>query len=219
MLVVLLYFYGYKAEYFDYIYIAALCLSCIFCWSDKDTLGALFILLGFWLGSEVLIRVPDEWPYWIAVYGTGLVICIYYFQHVAAKIALMIVCYSVAAEMFWWFQQYDKKPEVHYYVGLLVLTVWTRQLLFDRIFIADKYFNYTSGKTGLDTHARGILYIDFVVILSMILEYFARHLSGINDASTIYYLYSPLSQVISGMTLAAIYMHFFNNQSKKYLSA
>jgi hypothetical protein len=215
----LLYLYGDNSTHFDSIYIGALGLSCVFCWQDKDTLGALFILLAYWVSSKILINVPDEWPYWLLIYGGSATVCWYYFHNFAAKLAFIIVLYSVLAEGVWWFQEYADKPEVHYYVGLLTVTVWIRQLLFNRIFIADKYFNYTSGKTGLDTHARGILYLDFVVILAMTVEYFVRHLGGVSDASTVYYLYSPLTQVISGMTLAAIYMHYFNNQSKKYLSA
>jgi hypothetical protein len=219
VLAVLLYLYGGDANHFDKIYIAALGLSCIFCWSDKDTLGALLILLGYWLGSEVLDRVPDQLHYLIAVYGLSIAICILYFQHITAKITLIIVLYTVAAEYLWWRQDYGSKPEIHYYVGLLMLTVWTRQLLFNRIFIADKYFNYTSGKTGLDTHAGAILYLSFVLILLMTGEYLVRHVGGMNNVTTIYYLYSFVSQMISGMILAAIYMHYFNNQSKKYLSA
>lgn len=218
MLVVLFYFYGSNDRYFDYIYIGALSLSCLFCWRDKDTLGALLILLGYWLVAKGLINVPDSWPYWLLVYGGGFALCVYYFHHITAKITLIIVLYSIAAEWLWWYQEYANKPEIHYYVGLLTITVWTRQLLFNRIFIADQYFNYTSGKTGLDTHTRGILFLDFIVFLLMTIEYFARHLGEVSNATTVYYLYTPLTTFLSGATLAVIYMHYFNNQSKKYLS-
>lgn len=219
VLVLLLYFYGDNATHFDSIYIAALCLSCLFCWSDKDTLGALLILLGYWLVAKALINAPDNWQYWLLIYASGIGLCCYYFHHITAKITLMIVLYSVAAEWFWWHENYINKPEIHYYIGLLALTVWIRKLLFNRIFIAYKYFNYTSGKTGLDSHAGVILYLSFALIFLMTLEYFVRHLGGINNVTTIYYLFTPISTVISGATLAVIYMHYFNNQSKKHLSA
>lgn len=215
----LFYFYGDNSTHFDSIYIGALGLSCVFCWKDKDTLGALLILLGYWLTAKVLINVPDALPYWIVIYGGGIGLCIYYSHHITAKITLIIVLYGIAAEWFWWFLGYTKKPEIHYYIGLLAITLWARQLLFNRIFIADKYFNYTSGKTGLDTHVGSILYIYLVLVFLMTGEYFVRHLGGISDATRIYYLYTPLSNIISFITLAAIYMHYFNNQSKKYISA
>ena len=216
---ILLYLYGDNANYFDQIYIGALCLSCVFCWRDKDTLGALIILLGYWLGSELLNKVPDQLHYWIAVYGVSLAICVYYFRQLTAKITFVIVVCSIAAEWLWWYQEYANKPEIHYYVGLIAFTVWARQLLFDRIFIADKYFNYTSGKTGLDSHARGVLIFSFGLILLTIIEYFIRHIAGMSNVTTIYYLYKPVATVTSGAFIAIIYMHYFNNQSKKYLSA
>lgn len=219
VLAVLLYFYGATPEHFDNIYIAALCLSCIFCWTDKDTLGALVILLGYWLGSKALYFVPDTWQYWFVIYGLGIGLSCYYFHHITAKITLIIVLYSIVAECLWWYQGYTNKPEIHYVVGLLAITVWARQLLFNRVLIAHEYFKYTSGKTGLDTHIGGILYFYFGLVLLMALEYFVRHVGGFTDVTTIYYLFTPISNVISGITLAVIYMHFFNNQSKKHLSA
>ncbi|TDF37477.1 hypothetical protein EYS14_15110 [Alteromonadaceae bacterium M269] len=194
-------------------------MSCVFCWRDKDTLGALLILLGYWLIAKVLIVIPDTWQYWLLVYGMSAGICVYYFNHITAKVALIVVLFSVMAEWLWWQQEYANKPEVFYHVGLLTLTVWVRQLLFNRIFIAHEYFNYTSGKTGLDTHARGILFASFTLILLTTLEYFVRHVSGLGSVTTIYYLFTPVSTIISGIMLAVIYMHYFNNQSKKYLSA
>jgi hypothetical protein len=218
VLAVLFYLYGNNSTHFDSIYIGALCLSCLFCWGDKDTLGALLILLGYWLFAKAIINIPDLWQSWVLIYGVSAALCIYYFRHITAKITFLIVLYTVAAELIWWFQDYLNKPRIYYYVGLLAITVWVRQLLFDRIFIADRYFNYTSGKTGLDTHIGSILYLYFILVLLMTAEYFLRHQSGLN-VTTVYYLYTPISNVISGITLAAVYMHYFNNQSKKYLSA
>ena len=215
----LLYFYGDNARYFDYIYIGALCLSCVFCWRDKDTLGALLILLGYWFLAKILINLPDKPLYWAMIYTVSIGLCIYYFHHITAKITLIIVLYSVAAECLWWFESYASKPRIDYFAGLMAFTVWARQLLFNRIFIAHEYFNYTSGKTGLDTHARGVLYTYLILVILMTLEYFMRHLGGMANLTTIYYLFTPTSNVISGVMLAVIYMHYFNNQSKKYLSA
>jgi hypothetical protein len=217
--VALVYLYGGNAKYFDYIYIAALSFSCLFCWKDKDTLGALFILLGYWCWSKPLFMAPDILFYQLVVYGCCVGLAVYYFHHVTAKIFLILVLFAIGAEIYWESITYAHKPRMIYWFGLLALTIWAKQLLFNRIFIAHKYFNYTSGKTGLDTHLGSILYLSFGLIFLMAMEYLVRHIGGLTEVTTVHYLFTPVSTFISGITLAIIYMHYFNNQSKKYLPA
>jgi hypothetical protein len=217
--VVLLYLYGGNDRYLDYICIAALSLSCIFCWKDKDTLGTLLILLGFWCLAKPLFMFPDSLLYQLMGYGICLGLAVYYFHHVTAKILLIFVFFTIGAEIYWESVIYVNKPRMIYLVGLLGLTIWARQLLFNRIFIAHKYFNYISGKTGLDTHIGSILYLSFGLHLLMTVEYLVRHVGGCTEITTVYYLYTPAANLISVLALAIIYMHYFNNRSKKYLSA
>lgn len=218
LLAVLLYFYGGDAAHFDYIYIAALCVSSIFCWKDKDTLGALLILLGYWCLSKPLFMTPDSPIYWLVIYSSCIGISLYYIHHITAKILLIIVAFTICAEAYWWNFAYEHKPRMIYWVGLLALTVWLRQLLYNRIFIMHQYFGYTSGKLALDSHIGNILYVYYALVVLMILEYFARHLGGLHDLLFIYNLFTPVSTLISAVTLALIFMHYFYNHSQKHLA-
>lgn len=214
---VLLYLYGGNEQHFDRIYIVALCLSCLFCWSDKDTLGALLILLALWLLAKPMLYGPDALLFWIVIYGASLAISIYYFYHIAAKITLLLTLFTVGAETYWWLIDYEPKPKMHYWLGLLASTLWARQLLFNRIIIADYYFNYTSGKTALDTLLGNILYVYFYLVVFVILEYFLRHLAALSDLTLVYDHFSPIATAMSALTLVIIYMHYFYNQSQKHI--
>jgi hypothetical protein len=219
LLVALLYVYGNKAAYFDYIYIAALSLSCFFCIKDKDTLAALIVLLGYWCLAKFLIHIPDTPSLNALVYVSCFWIAIYYFHVKTAKILLVITCFSIGAEYYWWISEYEHKPKMIYWTSLLAVTVWLRQLLFNRVIIMHNYFGYTSGKMGLDHQLGTILLAYYVLVLLMVAEYFARHLTGSNELLFIYNLFTPVATLISATTLAVVYMHYFNNESKKYLAA
>lgn len=219
LLVVLLYLYGNKAAYFDYIYIASLCVSCFFCIKDKDTLGALIVLFGYWCISKLLFHIPDTPLSDAFVYISCLGIAIYYFHIKTAKVLLVITCFSIAAEFYWWISEYDHKPKMIYWIGLLAVTVWLRQLLFNRVIIMHNYFGYTSGKMALDHQLGTILLVYYVLVLLMVTEYFARHLTSSHELLFVYSLFTPLATFISAATLAVVYMHYFYNESKKYLAA
>jgi hypothetical protein len=219
VLVVFLYVYGGEAEYFDYIYIGALCVSCIFCWKDKDSFGALVVLLCYWCLSKPLYAAPDTPLYWFLTYGGSLVIAVYYFHHLTAKVLLAYIVFAASVETYWWYTEYAGKPRLIYYIGLIALTVWLRQLLYNRIFIMSEYFGYSSGKITLDVYIGGIFYSYYVLVVLMITEYFVRHLTTIKSILIIYNLYTPASAFLSTLTLGVVYMHYFYNQSQKHLSA
>lgn len=219
VLSVLLYFYGGTPEDFDKIYIAALALSCIFCWKDKDTLGALLILLGYWLLSKPLYMAPNAWPVLLVAYSVCLGVSVYYFHHITAKILLVLTLYSIGAELYWSHIEYQSRPKLFYWVGLLAINLWARQLLFNRVFIAHTYFNYTSGKMSLDGHAILILNAYFYLVLCVTIEYFIRHITGLGHVAYIYALFTPVSTLLTAVTLAVVYMHYFYYQSQKHLPA
>ncbi|MFQ3190197.1 MAG: hypothetical protein ACI936_001327 [Paraglaciecola sp.] len=211
--------FGNNPENFDLIYIGALGLSCTFCWADKDTLGALVILLGLWCLSRLLF-ISLEYNYFlILTYIISLIISIYCFDQIIAKVSFILILYCIGAEIYWDLTEYSHKPQIHYFVGMLSLTLLARELLFQRVVILHEYFGYRSGKIALDWQIRGILFFDLILIFLMLLEYFVRHLAGFNQVTIVYYNFTLIATALSGITLAVIYMHYFYNQSKKYMSA
>jgi hypothetical protein len=106
-----------------------------------------------------------------------------------------------------------------YWIGLLAVTVWLRQLLFNRVIIMHQHFGYTSGKMALDHQLGTILLVYYILVLFMIVEFFSRHLTGSYELLFVYNLFTPIATFISASTLAVVYMHYFNNESKRYLAA
>jgi hypothetical protein len=215
----LLYFYGDNPENFNLIYIAALSLSCLFCWSDKDTLGALLILLGLWCVTHLLYLLPESTTFMVLVYALCTVISIYRFKQTSIKITLVIILFSIGAELFWWNTSYVNKPHIYYSIGLLTLTDLARELLFRRVFLMSQYFGHQSGKIALDWQLRALLLVGYSLVFLTLLEYFIRHLAGLKDITFVYYHFPLAANSLSGIILATIYMHYFYNQSKKHLSA
>jgi hypothetical protein len=216
---VLLYLFGDNPEHFNLIYIAALSLSCVFCWSDKDTLGALLILLGLWCVTHLLYTLPRSTTVMFLIYAVCLAISIYRFKQVSTKITLAIILVSIGSEFFWWNTSYSNKPHIFYFVGLLTLTDIARELLFKRVFLMSQYFGHQSGKIALDWQLRSVLLAGYGLIAIMLLEYFLRHLAGLKDMTVVYYNFTLVANLLSGITLTTIYMHYFYNQSKKHLPA
>ena len=194
-------------------------MSCIFCWSDKDTLGALLILLGLWCVTHLLYLLPESTTFMVLVYAFCMAISVYRFKQTSTKITLALILLCIGSEVFWWNISYVNKPHIYYFIGLLTLMDLAMELLFKRVFLMSQHFGYQSGKIALDWQLKGILLAGYVVITLMLLEYFIRHLAGLKDITFVYYNYTLVADLLSGITLVTIYMHYFYNQSKKHLPA
>ena len=82
-----------------------------------------------------------------------------------------------------------------------------------------QYFGYQTGKIALDWQLRSVLLAGYGLILLMLNEYFIRHLAGLQDVTFVYYNFTLAANLLSGITLTTIYMHYFYNQSRKHLPA
>lgn len=191
----------------------------MFCWKDKDTLGAIVILLGLWCLSEAIYLLPEHINSLILTYVLTLILATVFIDQITAKVTLTITLYSIAAEIFWWHTDYTNKPQIHYLIGLLALTGFARELLLKRVILLSKYFAYHSGKVALDWQLRSVLFVGYILLLAVIVEYFIRHLTAYNDLTFVYYNFGFLATILSAVTLMLVYMHYFYNQSKKHLSA
>jgi hypothetical protein len=215
----LLYLYGSTPRHFDYIYIGALCVSAIFCWQDKDSFGALVVLLCYWLLSKIIYIAPDTVFYRIVIYSCSLGIAIFYFRYPIAKVLTAFVVFTVCIEFYWWMSAYANKPRIIYFIGLMAIAVWLKRLLINRALLMSEYLGYSGGKVALDGNVGAILFGYFILLILMTTEYFIRHLTSFKDMLIIYDLFPPISMFMSALTLAVIYMHYFYNQSQKHLSA
>lgn len=219
LFVVLLYLFGSNPEHFDLIYIGALGFSCVFCLADKNTLGALIILLGLWITSQAIYILPENVYSLVVVYSLCLILPITFRDNITTKITLFITLLCIGTEIFWWQVDYANKPQIHYLIGLLALTGLARELLFKRVIILSEYFGIHTGKVALDWQIRSVLLIEYLLLFAVIVEYFLRHLAGFDNLTFVYYKFGPIATFLSALTMVIIYMHFFYNQSQKHLPA
>jgi hypothetical protein len=56
-------------------------------------------------------------------------------------------------------------------------------------------------------------------MIAVVIEYFIRHLMGFDEITIVYYGFSFIATILSGITLILFYSHYFYNQSKKHLQA
>jgi hypothetical protein len=200
--------------YANSIFIGFFIIICVCFWSDKNILSTTVILLGFWCISSLLFNLPYVIYTLIATYIISLSITFYCWGQFTAKINLVLIICSISAEFFWWYTGYPA-PRIYSIVGVLSFIVLTRQLLFNRVFILCKYFDYRSGKVALDWQARKILWLDYVLNALFLIEYFIRHIAGTKDVMIMYNSEPYLTTFLSGALLAAIYVHYFYNRSQK----
>jgi hypothetical protein len=148
-----------------------------------------------------------------------MAISVYRFKQTSTKITLALILLCIGSEVFWWNISYVNKPHIYYFIGLLTLTDLTRELLFKRVFLMSQYFGHQSGKIALDWQLRSVLLAGYILIFLMLSEYLIRHLAGLKHVTFVYYNFTLVANLLSGITLTIIYMHYFYNQSKKHLPA
>ncbi len=214
----LLYFYGDNERYFDAIYVSALIVSCVFCWQDKDALGAMIAVIAYFIISELFYAIPDSLVNAFCIYIACLILSLYFFRDVTAKILLAYVIMTMGVEIYWLQIEYANKPRMLYYISTMALTIGLRQLLYQRVFIMSEYFGYSSSRLRLDIHVGLIFYAFYILVALMAGEYFIRHLLGVKSALFIYNIYTPVSNFLSALTLCVVYMNYFYNQSQKQLN-
>lgn len=215
----LFFIYGNESVFFDRLYLGALLASCYFCYRDKDALGAIIIVVLFWLASELLFILPNTLPFKIAVYGFSLTVALVYRQLLIGLLLAIMTVFGLIAEVYWQMTDYPHTPEMLYYFGLLSTCVVAKRLLYYRIPISSQYFNYTSGKIALDFRINGIFDLYYILCILNIIEYYLRHVSEHRDIMLMYTVWQPANVLLSLLTLSFIYHFYFKYQAKKHFTA
>ncbi|MEM9103959.1 MAG: hypothetical protein AAGB12_16750 [Pseudomonadota bacterium] len=107
----------------------------------------------------------------------------------------------IASELYWFAIGYPS-PVIHWHVFVMMINVWMRHFLFQRVFIMAKYFpnRYRSLDLDLSLYELGWYYN--IVHIVVIFEYFARHLFSYNI--TIVYYAAPY--VFHGITTYSVFL-------------
>jgi hypothetical protein len=206
-------------EYFDVAYIGLLMLSCIFCWSNKDVLSGLIILLMYWLMTLFIYYTGDGLYTMLIVYSGCILISLKTLNQLLGKAFFILTIYGIAAEILWWKIGYENKPMMYYPFSLLGLTVITREALLNKVFLLSKFFNHHSAEVDIDYQIGKVLYLASILCYLNIMEFYLRHLAEMPNATNLYYQFTNLANISSFSIIVIVYMNYFNNESKKHMKA
>lgn len=218
VILVLFCLFGDNPVFFDRVYTISLLVVSLFCINDKDILSCICILLLYWLGSEAIFSLGS----WFAkpiIYLISIGICCWFYRYCLAKLSLLFIFLSLAAEVYWRSNNYPFIPEIYYYVGMISLTTAAILILPKRLELMDRWFNHLSGRNALDYQVMIILKIYLFLHYLNLSEYFVRHVFAKQQIIFIYQWFPYISGFLSAVTLSVIFITFFHNKAKSYLFA
>lgn len=197
-------------ELFDRIY-TLLILSAAVLYRNDRSKGLLSIL--------ILVRVVDEFLFYFSdlsfskwiIYTVSTVV-VYKYRHdkYSLFLSLPVLIASVSSELFWFFTGYAS-PGIHFYMGLIALNVFVRQLAFQR------FITYLTESTPLDYHYYSLIVVMLVALNAVTFEYIVRHISDLSPLS-IYYLFPSVSKFIQVVILAMVVIHLRKQKSKFHIT-
>lgn len=106
-----------------------------------------------------------------------------------------------------------------YYFGVFGATVLAKQLLYNRIPLCDKYFNYRSGKIALDYRISRVLDVYLCLCTFNIIEYYIRHIAGYHGATFIFSIWNSSIILLCLTTLSLIFFFYFDHKAKSHFTA
>lgn len=218
VILVLFFLYGDNPIFFDRIYTISLLVLSLFSINDKDILSCVFILLLYWLASDLIFTFDTLYTKPI-IYTLSLCICYSFYRHLVAKLSLIFTFLALAAEVYWFSIDYKFSPEIYYYVGMISITTAVVLILPKRLELMAQWFNHLSGRNALDHQVIFILKIYLCLHYLNLLEYLLRHVLALNEITFIYEWFTYLSALLSAVTLAVIFIIFFHNKAKTYMFA
>lgn len=203
---------------FDRLFLGVIIFTAILCRKDINIVSALAIILLQHLFEEFAwLYLPNYDLADIPIYLTGLWISYYFWYDWVSKILLANSVLAICAEFYWDVIGYNA-PSIAWYVGLMIVCIVVRHLIFIRVGFIDMYFPEKGKSINLDW----VLYkINVFVVLTqtlVLLEYFARHILGYSSVLLVYsyspYMIHGLSTLIIWAAFSESYKQLILNQLK-----
>jgi hypothetical protein len=198
---------------FDRLYLGIIIFSAILCRKDINIVAALAIIFLQHLFEEL------AWLYITAydidnipIYLAGLWVSYYFWYDWVSKILLANSILAICAELFWYLTEYSA-PGIAWYLGLMIVCIFVRHFIFNRVSYVDMYFPEKGRSINLDWMLYKINALLVITQTIIFLEYFVRHILGYSNA-LIAHNYS--AYIIQGLSILIIWAAF--SESYKQLT-
>jgi hypothetical protein len=199
-----------NAMVFDRLFIGVLIFTAIVCRKNINVVGIIAILAVERLLEELLwFSVIDQfyniWQMKVVIY-LGLMWMLYKLWYDSmVKIALPFILFSITAEFYWYFIDYDRIPGIYWYNIIIALNLLTRYLLFSRIELTETVSSKSAESINLDWIVYQITRLYIVIEILNISEYLLRHTVEYFDIQLVYSSYPYLVHSISTFTLWVVF--------------
>jgi len=200
--------FGY-AQYFDRLFILFLLGLILFNISNANiiSLALIFLLERFleevvFFSSSYLVIKP-------LIYLLSLwLIKMFWYDPLIRRIISPTIALCIICEMYWYVTDYSA-PRIHSYIAMLLLNMITRHLIFLRVPLFKKLqaialiksiVSQPLKQTAVDLPLYSLAMVNILVIITMIVEYLTRYLTGLTPLF-VYKYYPYTMQILAAITL------------------
>jgi hypothetical protein len=199
-----------QPELFDRLFLAVLVILLIINTRSKDTntLGVLLILLFERISDELIFIAMEVSGQKILVYCISAMVLYKSRDDKLTHYIAPLVLLTFIAEIYWLMSGYPA-PLVHYYIGLVVLNILTRKLLFMRVPLTQRWVKKNAKLLTIDWQLYKLAKWFTIAIAIVLIEFLIRHTTAY-QAIYIYMAYPYLLQGFTLITLLIIGEHIVN---------
>ncbi len=200
--------FGY-AQYFDRLFIVFLLGLILFNITNANIISISLIFLLERFLEEVVFFSSSYLFIKPLIYLLSLwLIKLFWYDSLIRRVILPTIATCIICEVYWYTTDY-KAPKIYYYIAMMSLNIITRHLIFLRVPLFRKFqaispiqkiVSQPLKQTAVDLPLYSLAMVNILVVVAMITEYIARHLTGFTPLF-VYKHYPYTMQFIAVVTL------------------
>jgi len=163
---------------------------------ESNILGVATILFAANMADELLYLLPDHSTSKLLLYSLcGYILYVLKDDKITQRIAIPVFTLCVIAELYWYHTNYQA-PQIYYYLGLLVINLAVRRVIYFRHLITlPSRLGTNSQLITLDNVIYNASAYFVIAIAALTLEYLIRHLSQLS-ITYVYYAYQYFARAL-----------------------
>ena len=195
---------------FDRIFIGVFVFTAIVCRNNVNVLGVVAILILQRLLEETAWSI-SELDYQYIVKPIFYLVAVYAYWSFKydpiSKVLLAALIISLGAEFYWQYNDINP-PQIYWYTGVIVSSLFVRHLLFVRVSYTSDLFPKQAESINLDWGMHKINGITPFIQLLNIVEFIVRNVTRDNSILYVYTAYPYVLQIIAGY---AVWLVFYES--------
>jgi hypothetical protein len=171
--------FGNNSEVFDRIFLVSLFGLIIYFYSDKNIVSIFVIIAVGRLYEEIIFILPtQEYLFAFAIYLFSFWVFYKFRYDHLSKFCMILLVSICVAEIYWWKANYESRPDLAWYVVLLLQDIVIRHFIFMRPAIF-KSWSKNMVSLPLDLQLYNLLGFFAILVNILVFEYFLRHIFNV----------------------------------------